>query len=395
MRVLQINAVYGVGSTGTIVKDIQRECETNGIECFVAYASCDGNAVHNGYKIGNVFSNKLHALLCRIAGKQAYFSILPTLFFLKYIKELKPDIVHLHNLHSNFIHLNLLLKYLAKNNIRTIITLHDCWFYTGGCFHYTAIGCNKWITGCHHCPKQYADTPAYVCDASKRIWKDRKQYLDAIKDLEIVGVSKWLSNEASKGLLKNRSITTIYNGIDRDIFKHTPSDLRRVLGLEDKYVLLGPASKWLSPVNKDVLGYFISNMTSYMSLVLFGVVSKSEDLPDNVIEYGFTKDKKELAALYSMADVFVNCSREDTLSLINLEAQSCGTPVVSFAKTGIGETVDTQSGCLVDNWSAKELFHCVLDIKNKDSKSIPILNDCFSNDYSLRYLSLYLRNVTS
>lgn len=154
MKVLQINAVYGHRSTGTIVRDIEHACYESGIECLVASPDNEVLNARQGYRIGNSFDHKLHALLCRVKGKQAYFSKCATRALLKYMDCEKPDIVHLHNLHSNYIHLNMLLDYLAKRDIITIITLHDCWFYTGGCFYYSQIGCNRWLEKCGNCPKK-------------------------------------------------------------------------------------------------------------------------------------------------------------------------------------------------------------------------------------------------
>lgn len=339
MKVLQVNATYGLGSTGTIVRDLKHYCEANGIDCHVAYAKTS-EKVDGGYKIGNWFSNKLHALLSRIAGKQAYFSYLPTLRFIRYIKNLQPDVVHLHNLHANYINLPMLLKYLAKNDIRTIITLHDCWWYTGGCFHYTAAGCNKWLDKCGNCPKRTADTPAYLCDRSAKILEDRKKLLLSISRLTVIGVSEWISNEARKSFFASKEIKTIRNGIDLTVFKPTPSDLREKLDIADKYVILGPASKWLDPINKEVLDYFAANMKSDEVLLLFGAEKTKIPLSANVKLYGYTRDKHELAALYTMADVFVNCTREDTLPTINLEAQACGCRVITFDACGATETVD-------------------------------------------------------
>ena len=98
MKIIQINAVYGFGSTGIIVRDLQDICYHNGIECIVAYSQSQ-DTVKNGYQLGNFISNKIHALLSRISGKQGYFSILSTRKFLKYLDQYHPDIIHLHNLH--------------------------------------------------------------------------------------------------------------------------------------------------------------------------------------------------------------------------------------------------------------------------------------------------------
>lgn len=395
MKVLQVNATYGLGSTGTIVRDLKECCEANKIECYVAYALTD-EKVERGYKIGNWLSNKLHALLSRIAGKQAYFSYLPTIRFIRYIRNLQPDVVHLHNLHANYINLPMLLKYLAKNDIRTIITLHDCWWYTGGCFHYTAAGCSKWLDKCGNCPKRTADTPAYLYDRSAKILEDKKQLLLAIPRLTVIGVSEWISNEARKSFLASKEIKTIRNGIDLTVFKPTPSDLRERLGLEGKYVIIGPASKWLDPINKEVLDYFATNMKPDEVLLIFGAESIKIALPSNVKLYGYTRDKHELAAIYTMADVFVNCTREDSLSLINVEAQACGTPVVTFDATGPKETIDEENSLSVPVGNYEKLYNCVQFIRRKDrsdSNYLKFISQKFpKRDKCKEYLNFYLKD---
>lgn len=358
MRVLQVNATYGVGSTGKIVQDILKCCEMHGIEGYVAYSTTNlpTSLILRGYKIGNVLSEKWHALLSRIGGRQAYFNRITTWLFLRYLDSVKPDVVHLHNLHSNYIHLNMLLRYLAKKDIATVITMHDCWYFTGGCFHYTNAGCNKWQYSCGNCPKRKEDTPAYLFDSSKKILHDRKEYLTAVPRLYLVGCSKWVADEARKSVLKDCNIRHLYNGFDLSIFKPSPSNLSRRLGIEGRHILLGPASKWLSSVNKETLDYFITNMMKDYVLILFGYTGENKVLSDNVMLYGYTSSREEMAQLYSMADVFVNCSREDTLSSLNLESQACGTPVVTYEATGSKETVDGECGYAVETGNAEALW---------------------------------------
>lgn len=369
MKVLQINAVYGQGSTGTIVRDIEKMCEESGIECYVASPDKKVLKAKHGYVIGNTLDHKIHALLSRIHGKQAYYSHIPTRNLIRWIDEIKPEIVHLHNLHSNYIHLNMLLRYLAKRDIKTIVTLHDCWFLTGGCFHYTAASCNKWLTNCKNCPKQKEDTPAVFSKQSAKILADRKKYLLAIPHLYITGVSQWMAHESLRTFLKDTPTYVIPNGIDMDVFKPTLSDLRKRLGLERKYVILGPASKWLSDINKEVLTKFTELMQPNEVLLLFGVdVQDTLNLPKNVITYGYTKNREELAQLYTMADVFVNCSREDSLSLINVEAQACGTPVVTFDQTGPKETVDEINSFSVTTGDTAMMYEKVSTIKHKGTE---------------------------
>ncbi len=358
MRVLQINAVYGTGSTGVIVKDIHELCLSEKIESYVAYSSSNipTSEIKNGYRIGNKLFNNLHALLCRINGMQGYFSSFSTKKLLKHIDNIKPDIVQLHNLHSNYIHLNMLLKYLAKNKIKTIVTLHDCWFYTGGCFHYTAAGCDKWLKECGGCPKNKRGTTSYFFDRSAKILADRKKYFGAIKDLTVVGVSQWITHEAVKTVFKGRKAVTIHNGIDTGFFKPTVSGFRKKYNLEDMFIILGPYGKWTSRYNTDTFKRVVDSLKADEILVLMGCRDDIKSISEKVVILPFTKDKDELRKIYSAADVFINPTREESLSLINIEAQSCGTPVITYSNTGVKETVDGVCGFAVGNGNVEMLI---------------------------------------
>lgn len=373
-RVVLINAVYGHGSTGTIVRDIENICFNTGINCYVASPDSKVKEAKNGYLIGNFFDHKVHAVLSRIHGKQAYFSYLSTWRLIKWIKKIKPDVVHLHNLHSNYVQLNMLLKFLAKDNLNTVITLHDCWFYTGGCFHYAAVGCNKWLNDCKSCPKKKFDTPAYFGKKTDAILADRKKYLLSIPNLYITGVSEWMAHEPQRSFLNKTPNYVIQNGVDLNVFKPSTSDIRQRLELDGKYVILGPANKWLLPINKNVLLSFITMMKDDEVLLLFGCsqddcsyINELQVAKYKLIPYGFTSSRSELAALYSMADVFVNTTHEDSFSLINIEAQACGTPVVTFDQTGPKETVDNVNSFHVPVGEVEMLYDAVEKVRNNSS----------------------------
>lgn len=365
MKILQINATYGIGSTGTITKEISELCLQNGIQAYAAFSAGFGININkeSSYEIGTQLDHKIHALLCRIAGKQGYFSRFATIRFLKYIDTIKPDIVHLHNLHSNYINLNLLLRYLAKNNIITVITLHDCWYFTGGCFHYTAVRCEKWKSHCYNCIKQKEDTPALILDRSSNILSDRILYLNAIPNLTFVGVSKWITGQLYQSKLSEAgNITCIYNGFNLNEFKRVKTNKKSEIGLEGKFIILGPASKWLSTINRSTLQYFIKNIPTDAVLLLFGYDGIDKKIAPNVYLYPYAASRQEMVELYSIANVMVNCSREDTLSSINIEAQACETPVVTYDATGSQETVNNISSYSVQTGDYKLLYEKVMSI---------------------------------
>ncbi|MBO5066586.1 MAG: glycosyltransferase [Clostridia bacterium] len=398
MKVMQINAVYGVGSTGVIVEDIHNLSLKNGIEAFVSYSTTNKNPadIKNGYVIGDTLGKKIHALLSRIGGKQAYFSSFATKKLIKHIESIKPDIVHLHNLHSNYINLNLLLGFLAEKDIKTVITLHDCWFYTGGCFHYTAAGCDKWKESCGNCPKKMQDTPALLKDNSAKILKDRKKYLGSIKNLSVVGASRWISEEASKTFVKEKKIYTINNGIDTEFFVSTPSDFRKKHNLEDKFLIIAPANKWFLPINKKTFDFVSQNLPEDSVIVMLGCTEgQKQGLPKNVVALDYIRDRDELRKVYSACDVFANCTREDTFPSINLEIQGCGTPVVTYRNTGAQETVDNKCSFSVESGNEKDFLEAILKVKAQGKESFS--KDCanrvkenFDRDENyMKYIELY------
>jgi len=401
MKILQIQSTYGKGSTGKIALDLNNCIIRNGWESYVAYREIRNDLIDKtkGYTIGCWVDHKLHALLCRINGRQAYFSTFPTLGLISYIKKIRPEIIHLHEIHSNYLNLILLLKYVAKTDIKLVVTLHDCWLFTGGCFHYTNAHCDKWQKECGNCPKKMMDTPAYLFDKSKQILRDRYKYFGKVKNLQVVGVSDWITQECQKSVFKGRNVSTIHNGVDLNVFKPTVSNMAEKLGVEDKFIILGPATKWLMPENKKALDYFANNMKRDEVLVLFGCGNEIPNMPKNIIQYGFTSNQKELAELYSMANVFVNLTHEDSLSFINLEAQACGTQVITYKNTGAQETVDGEYSMAVETDDFEGVLKAVRDIKGSQKSKctqgcVVFMKEKFNKEMNYeQYMRIYQENI--
>ena len=399
MKVIQINACYGYGSTGIIVRDLQDICISNGIDCVVAFSKSKGD-VKKGYKMGNVLSNKLHALLSRINGKQGYFSILSTIHFLHFLNRYNPDIIHIHNLHANYINMPLLLQYAANLRITVIVTFHDCWFYTGGCSHYTSAKCDKWLRGCGHCPLRYQQTRGYLWDASAMILADRKKLFGRIKTLVGVGVSDWITHEASKNIFKNATCLTIHNGIDTFFFHPVKSDFRERHELLGKKIILAPANKWFLEINRETFEYFASHLTDDMRMVFLGTGCNKSRLTNKMIDIGFVPSREVIREIYSAADVLVNCSREESLSLLNIEVQACGTPVVTYSNTGVKETVNNKCSFAVENGNPREMWNMVNKILSNGKECFT--KDCISwvqesfdkNKNYMKYIELY-NSITS
>lgn len=349
MKVLQINAVNGIKSTGRNTLELANFLNLNGHKAYIAYSV--GENFEQEYKIGSLIDRKFHGLLSRVFGTQAYFSKRPTKNLLKYIEKVKPDVVHLGNLHSNFINLELLLTFLAENDIVTVLTLHDCWFYTGNRFHYTVDQCYSWKTGKGKCIKTESTNPSWFFDRSIKMLEDKKIWFNSIPRLGVIGVSDWITKESKKSILSSaKKITRIYNWVDFSIFK--PVDTHKLemeLKLIDKFVLLGVASKWN---NSKGLSHFLDlskKITDNMVIILIGKIPKNTKLPGNVIHIKEINKSAELAKYYSLADVFLNLSLEESFGKVTAESLACGTPSIVINSTANPELIGKNCGYIQEN----------------------------------------------
>lgn len=350
MRILQINAVNQIASTGRTVSEMTAFLQKEGHTCAVAYSV--GPSVHpeSEFRIGSASDAKLHGLLSRVSGKQGYFSKPATRKLLSFTDKFAPDVVVLRNLHANYIHLPMLLGYLAEKDIVTVAVLHDCWFYTGKCCHYTVVGCTKWQERCGNCPALKKYNISWFFDKTAEMLADKKALFGAIPRLGVVGVSDWLTKEAQKApVFQNaKVIQRIYNWVDTDLF--IPQDttaLRAQMGLQNKQVLLCLASGWSKAKGLDTVLQLAERLTKEQILLLVGNAPQEQLTDPQIRHIPATNDTKELAALYSMADVFVQPSLEETFGKVTAEALSCGTPVVCFDSTANPELVGGGCGTVV------------------------------------------------
>lgn len=348
MKILQINAVGQEKSTGRTCLELARYLnKTQEHSCYTAFSV--GTADEYGYQIGGKLQAKLHGLLSRLTGRQAHFSACETGKLLAYIKKLRPDVVHLRNLHANFIHFPMLMKFLAKEDIPTVITLHDCWFFTGKCCHYTVTGCYRWQTGCHACPRLHQDNVSWFADATAQLWQEKKRLFEAIPRLAVTGVSQWVVNEAKQSFLTcAKEITRIYNWVDLETFvpRDNKEQVLQRFGLAGKCVILGVASSWSREKGLQDYLTLARELGDEYAVCLVGSIPERTVLPSNVHHVPTTNSPRELSELYSAADVFVMLSAEETFGKVSAEALACGTPVVCYDSTANKELVGEGCGAV-------------------------------------------------
>lgn len=363
MKVLQINAVYNLSSTGKTTSGLQNYINHSTPHTCKSAFSYGGEA-NDGFVIGSSFDRNIHGLMSRLTGKQAWFSSSATRALLRYMDEYKPDVVQLRNLHGNFINFPMLMEYIAQKDIPTVITLHDCWFFTGKCVHYTTQGCYKWQTGCYDCPKMKTDNKSWFLDRTKVLWNEKKALFDRVPRLAVVGVSDWITDESKKSpLLENAKLfRRIYNGIDSSKFHYDENchTVREAYGLQGKKIVLGVSGRWGTEKGIDNIIRLSEMLPENYRIVLVGHIDPALSLPGIIVNIPPTSSVQELVMWYSAADVLMNLSREETFGKVSAEALMCGTPVVCFSTTANPELVGENCGYICKSDSIEEFGHLLI-----------------------------------
>lgn len=346
MKIVQINATCGSGSTGKICVDISRLLTDKNIENYIIYSG-KKSTYPFGIHCGDSKELKVQALRSYLVGFYGFNSKRITKRMLKKLDEIEPDVVHLHNLHGHNCNLEMLLSYLRDHHIKTFWTFHDCWAFTAYCPHFSMDKCDKWKDGCRDCHR-YREY-SFFFDRSRELYNKKKKASEGL-DLTIVTPSQWLADLVKQSLFKNYPVKVINNGIDLGIFKPAPSDFRAKHGIpNDKYIVLGVAFGWGKRKGLDVFIELSKRLDKEKyQIILVGTDEKiDKQLPSNIISIHRTQNQRELAEIYTAADVFANPTREEVFGLVNVEALACGTPGVTFDAGGSPECYDETCGSVV------------------------------------------------
>lgn len=343
-RVLIINSVCGVGSTGRICVRQAEEFMKQGYEVRIAYGR--GNAPSEwrncSVKIGSSGSVLAHGFYTRIADRHGLGSWLTTKKFLQWAEEFRPDVLCLHNIHGYYINFELLFEWIKNHSeMKVIWMLHDCWSFTGHCAHFSLAGCERWKSRCGNCPETHVYPASFLADNSESNFIRKKNAFTGVGNLELVVPSRWLANLVRESFLSCYPIAVSPIGIDTDVFKPTSSDFRSRYGLEDKIVILSVANIWNEKKGfSDILG-LSRRLDECCAVVIVGRIKNKDRrrIPPGVIQIPHTDSAEDLAKIYTAADVFINPTYEDTYSTVNLEAQACGTVVITYDTGGCGETI--------------------------------------------------------
>lgn len=373
-KIVQINPVVRPGtSTGRIMQEIGALAEREGWHNWCAYSKGrDGlrECATDVIPVGNFLSTALHGVLTRALDRHGLGSTFATRAFVRKLHEIDPDIIHIHNIHGYFLNYPILFEYLKNCRAKVVWTVHDCWLFTGHCYHYSYIGCDKWQSCCNDCPQRSAFPRSLLIDRSRQNFIDKKRSFTSIPKgrLRIVTVSDWMRREMSRSFFKDYEIQTIHNGIDTSVFHPYETDgIRAGLGIApDKKIILGLASIWLEEKGLSDFIRMAGMLNPDEVIVMVGVDDKTaKKLPSSIVHIRRTESLEMLARLYSEATAFVNPTWQDNYPTVNLEAIACGTPVVTYRTGGSVESVTPSTGFVVEQGDVKGMLDAVRQIAAK------------------------------
>jgi len=396
MKVLQINSVCGHGSTGRIATDIHKLLLEQGHESVIAYGRGEAINCDNTIKIGNKLDFYKHALKTRLLDKHGFGSKKATEDFIDKLINYNPDIIHLHNVHGYYLNIEILFNFLKEFSKPVVWTLHSCWEFTGHCSHFDYANCYKWETHCQKCPERKSYPKSIFIDNSYNNYEKKKTLFTGVDKLTLVTPSEWLAKLVKRSFLKEYPVKVINNGIDLSVFKPVPSNFRERHNLTNKFIILGVASKWLQ---RKGFEYFIelSKLIEPDEAIVLVGLSKNQlkQLPKNIVGITRTNNVKELAEIYTSANVFFNPTLEEVLGMTNIEAQACGTPVITFNTGGSIETIDDMTGFIVEKGDLENTIKIIRKIKSEGKEKysescIKRANKYYNkNDKFQQYIELY------
>lgn len=359
----QINSFCNTGSTGRIAEELGNIAMSEGWESYIAFGRDANPSKSHIYRIETENGIRWHGVQTRLFDKHGLVSRNATLRLAEHICQVQPDIIHIHNLHGYYLNYPLLFQFLKEYDHPVIWTLHDCWTFTGHCCYFEHAECFKWRTGCYNCPNKRKYPSSFIMDRSKRNFNDKKHWFTLLNNLTIIPVSKWLEGHVRESFLAKYEIKTIHNGIDSDIFM--PRDSRqRILhkyNIQANHLVIGVAGVWDERKGLRDFVKLRELLPDDFGIIIVGVNNKQiNSLPQNIVGIERTESQKELVEIYAAADVMFNPTIEDNLPTVNLESQSCGTPVVCYKTGGCPETIrNGETGFIIPKEDIEKAIECI------------------------------------
>lgn len=398
INVLTINWTNKEGSTVEIIRCIEDELrdKCRFIHCF----QVGEKKQESDFKVTSWNITRGYYLLARLTGIKYGQGNIPTKKLIRYIEKNAPDVIHFHC--PNFYNLNLymLLEYLKKSEIPTVITNHAEFFYTGNCAY--AFDCSGYLSGCKKCDRQFDSIHPYLFNRTAYEWKKMKKVFEGANTFIMTVVSGWQKERIEKSpITQNIPVVLIENGVDTEVFKYKPCESNSIR--EDfKHVVTHVTSDFNLRTDSIKGGCYLIKLAEQMPDTLFLVLgpyykTEKDIIPNNVRIIGHV-DKEKLSEYYNISDVTVLTSKRETFGMACAESMCCGTPVAAFKAGGTESIAIKEWSRFAEFGDVSGLKKCVEELLDlKETKSSEISEDAIKK-YSVHsmvnsFYKLYMEMV--
>lgn len=388
MRICLFNSTQK-GSTGSIVKCLADSFikEGHDVLCIFGKQELNWQNIPCLFTINGEFRSLLNKFESRFDGRDGFVNSSNTKRVLRKIHDFKPDVFHFHNLHGEWIDARLLVDFANTNNIPVFMTVHDCWIETGRCAYYSFFGCDKYKRKCGACPYRLNYPKVYLLDRSRHFYKIKRRTFSSVA--AYFSPSYWLSKQ-----IKDASISTpvrvVGNPYDKLTFypKEKPQSNIKTIGFCS---FVWNETKGLSMAQSIARHYLLKGYR----VVFVGISSSNPILPKGAVGIEKTTNRFELAELYRSFDVFVNPTKQDIFSMVNMESMACGTPVVCARVGGAYELLTEEwARGIVENYSLSNFIERIEDVLLCKPTGIPSRLEGMEKDrFAKRTLNEYKNEI--
>jgi glycosyltransferase involved in cell wall biosynthesis len=170
--------------------------------------------------------------------------------------------------------------------------------------------------------------------------------------------------EALHRILPPERITYLKPGIHPEAFDRDPDAGRRVrrqFGIAEDHFVILTAARWREGVKTESFLYLLESLVQLnkrfrdFTLLVVGdgpmeptLQKKAYSALSGKVTFAGRIPRHEMFRFYSAADIFAFPGIGESLGMVFLEAQSCGTPVVALNTAGVPQVViDSETGMLV------------------------------------------------
>jgi glycosyltransferase involved in cell wall biosynthesis len=302
------------------------------------------------------------------------------------------DVVHLHTV-ADWFDVPRWLEALPRT-ISVVISVHDMWHVTGGCFLYR--GCDRYATQiqpCISCPILKWPASRFLAKAAH----SRKLRVYRNCGARMIVNSQWSAEIAERSPVAKAcgGVEVIPPGIDTTLFKPRDKELcRKHFDLPEHAFVIVTGGASLTDENKNVqwLLQLLSVLPDRDGIMILAFGEGAVPVPPglNVRFTGRIRERRDLACLLSAADVFVSASLMETYGLTLVEAMACGTPVVALRVGGIPEAApDGQAAILCLPQDGAALIEAITKLRNSPQLRHKLGNFGYETTHTRNAASLF------